>query len=78
MLTTKQIQKILREWKAECDITHIILFRYNIHGELIICTDRPGHMIGLHGKLYSKYIERFKGLDNNFKTILFTETHGIA
>ena len=78
MLTTKQIQKILREWKADCNVTHIVLFRYRTHGELTVYTDRPGYMIGLHGKLVYKYTERFKSLDNNFDKILFIETHGIA
>ena len=78
MLTTKQIQKILREWKAECGVTHTVLFRYSTCGELTVYTDRPGYMIGLHSKLVYRYTERFKSLDNNFDRILFIETHGIA
>lgn len=78
MLTTKQIQKIIREWKAECGVTHTVLFKYNMYGELIIYTDKPGYMIGLHGELVYKYSERFKSLDTNFDKILFGETHGIA
>lgn len=78
MLTTRKIQNIIRQWKAECGVTHTVLFRYGMHGELTIYTDRPGILIGLHGKTVEKYNNLLKSLDNSFDKILFIETHGIA
>lgn len=79
MLTNKQIQKIIRQWKAECKVTHTVLFRYwNRDGELIIFTDMPGYMIGCHGETVEKYTNIFKGIDESFRKISFIETKGIA
>ena len=77
MLYDKKVQKIIRQWKQECGITHTILFRYN-HNVLKICTDRPGIMIGFHGNTVDKYTEIFKSYDKNFEKIEFIETDGIA
>ena len=77
MLYNKKIQEIIRQWKQECGITHMILFRYSSH-VLKICTDRPGIMIGLHGITVYKYTDIFKSYDKNFEKIEFIETSGIA
>ena len=77
MLYDKKIQKIIRQWKQECGITHTILFRYN-GNVLKICTDKPGIMIGLHGITVDKYTEIFKSYDKYFEKIEFIETRGIA
>ena len=77
MLCDKKIQKIVRQWKQECGITHTVLFRYN--GQVLkICTDRPGIMIGFHGYTVYKYTEIFKSYDRDFEKIEFIETNGIA
>ena len=79
MLTNRQIRKIINEWKKECGGTHTILFRYRwLEGELIICTDKPGYMIGLRGEKAFKYERIFKSLDKEFKNVHFIETDGIA
>ena len=78
MLTKRSIKEIIREWKSECGVTHTVLFRYRTDGELIICTDRPGYMIGRAGEKVFKYEEIFKSMDKNFKKVTFVETNGIA
>lgn len=82
MLTNRKIQEIFREWKAECGITHTILFRYKFYSGvgyiLTICTDKPGIMIGVHGETVDKYKAIFKSYDGSFVRIEFIETDGIA
>lgn len=78
MLARYTIQKILREWKAECGITNIILFRYTVDGELIIYSDKVGIMIGYMGERVARYTDKFKKIDKDFKKISFWETNGIA
>lgn len=82
MLTNRKIQEILREWKAECGITHTVLYRYKFYSVvgyiLIICTDKPGIMIGVHGEMVDKYRTIFKSYDRSFEGIRFIETDGIA
>ena len=77
MLYNKKIQEIIRQWKQECGITHMILFRYS-HNVLKICTDKPGVMLGFRGSTVDKYTEIFKSYDKNFEKIEFIETSGIA
>lgn len=77
MLTNRQIRKIIKQWKAECGVTHTILFRFSA-GELVIYTDKPGYMIGLRGEKAFKYERIFKSLDKEFKNVHFIETDGIA
>ena len=78
MLTDRQIQKIIKQWKTECGVTHTVLFRYSSRGELIICTDKPGYLIGLRGEKAFKYEKIFRSFDEEFKNIRFIETNGIA
>ena len=77
MLYSKKIQEIIRQWKQECGITHMILFRYS-HNVLKICTDKPGVMVGFRGSTVDKYTEIFKSYDKNFEKIEFIETSGIV
>lgn len=77
MLYNKKIQEIIRQWKQECGITHMILFRYS-HNVLKICTDKPGIMLGFHGSTVDKYTDIFKSYDKNFEKIEFIETSGIV
>ena len=76
MLRSK-LYEIMKAYKEEAHVKHTILFRYT-NNKLIICTDRPGYMIGVRGTLCSKYEEICKNIDKNFKGIEFIETEGIV
>ena len=73
---TKYISDIIKEWKDEAGVKGIVLVgaHYYKSGKLIICTDRPGLMIGLHGELVDKYTEKLNKVDKYIKGIEFVET----
>jgi hypothetical protein len=77
MMSRRDVSDIVRQWKNECHITHMILFSYR-SGVLTICTDKPGIMIGYMGETVGKYNEILKSKDKNFKTVNFIETDGIV
>lgn len=76
MLRSK-LYEIMKAYKEEAHVKHTILFRYTNH-KLIICTDRPGSMIGCRGELCYKYEHICKHIDPQFKGIEFVETEGIV
>ena len=77
MLSRREISEVMRQWKNECQITHMILFRYS-RNVLTVCTDKPGIMIGYRGDTVYKYTEIFKSKDKHFERIDFIETDGIV
>lgn len=77
MINRKDLSDIMRQWKNECHITHMILYRYSNH-ELTVCTDKPGIMIGFMGETVGKYNEILKSKDSKFRVVNFIETDGIV
>jgi len=71
------VEKLLREWRVEAKNNHLCLYK----GEgdtLIIYTDRPGYMIGMHGNLVDKYRKKISEASfGTIKNISFIETYGI-
>lgn len=55
------VEEILRAWKAESGVTHLMLYRLK-NNILTVYTDRPGALIGFRGSLISKYEEQLKTL----------------
>ena len=50
------IQDIIKQWKDEVGITDTILYKYNYSiNKLVICTTRPGILIGYNGATIKKY-----------------------
>ena len=51
---------IIKEWRIEAKVETPVLYKYKRYdgGILIICTSRPGYMIGYHGQLIEKYKEK--------------------
>ena len=79
MISRRDVANIMSEWKKECGITHIILFRYDYYSHILtICTDRPGCLIGRMGSTVGKYTDRFRSLDSRFDKVSIIETDGIA
>lgn len=82
------IKSIIKEWKDEANVKGTVL--YMLHSkkneyddsdmELVICTNRPGHMIGMHGQLVDKYREKInKAFIARHKVMInFVETDGIV
>jgi ribosomal protein S3 len=48
------VDEILRDWKEEAKITHLMLYRLR-NGVLTIYTDRPGPLIGKMGERIDRY-----------------------
>lgn len=60
-MRSMHIDKILREWKTEAKVSHLMLYRLR-NGVLTIYTDRPGPLIGCCGRTIYKYGEKLKAL----------------
>ena len=76
MLRSK-LYEIMKAYKEEAHVKHTILFRYT-NRKLIVCTDRPGYMIGMRGSLVEKYNQICRDIDPRFESIEFVETEGIV
>lgn len=76
MLRSK-LYEIMKAYKEEAHVKHTILFRYR-RNQLLICTDKPGCMIGMRGHLVEKYERICRDIDKNFEGIEFVETEGIV
>lgn len=71
------VDEILREWKAESGVTHLMLYRLK-NGVLTIYTDRPGPLIGFMGERVHRFTEKLKTLPFPKVTeVRFEETDGI-
>lgn len=72
----KDISNIIKEWKDEAGVKGIILVGAypEIRETIKICTDKPGLMIGYHGKLIEQYREKLKQICPSIKEIEFVET----
>ena len=71
------LEPILREWKADAGVTHLMLYKLR-DGVLTIYTDRPGPLIGCRGERIYRFEEKIKNLPfNRIKEVRLEETHGI-
>ena len=68
-----KIIRIMKEWKKEAGVKEPVLLKYR-SGKLEIHTNRPGFMIGLHGRIVNKYTEILKNNVFGFKELEFVET----
>ena len=73
---TKEISKLIKQWKDEAGVDGIVLvgMHYYKDGKLKICTNRPGLMIGYKGELVYKYTELLNKADKYIKGVEFVET----
>ena len=60
-MRSSYVDSVLREWKAESEVTHLMLYKIT-NGVLTIYTDRPGPLIGFHGERVARYSEKLKML----------------
>lgn len=51
------IEDVLREWKADAGITHLMLYRVK-NGVLIVYTDKPGPLIGCRGERIARFTDK--------------------
>jgi ribosomal protein S3 len=72
------VDDILRDWKAEAKLTHLMLYKIR-SGVITIYTDRPGILIGFQGERIYRFTEKLKSVP--FPKIIevkIEETDGIA
>ena len=71
------VDEILREWKTEAGITHIMLYKVR-NGIITIYTDRPGPLIGRMGERIYRFTEKLKTVPfPKITEIKLEETDGI-
>ena len=71
------IDAILREWKTEAKITHLMLYKER-NRVLTIYTDRPGPLIGAYGERIFRYTEKLKAIPYpKITEVRLEETDGI-
>jgi ribosomal protein S3 len=71
------IRDILKEWKEDARITHLMLYKLR-DSVLTIYTDRPGPLIGCRGERIDRFKEKLLTLPiYHIKEVRLEETHGI-
>ena len=71
------VDDILKEWKAEAKITHLMLYKVR-NGVITIYTDRPGPLIGCRGERIYRYEEKLKAVPYpKITEVKLEETDGI-
>lgn len=71
------IDEILREWKAESGVTHLMLYKVR-NGVITIYTDRPGPLIGCRGERIYRYEEKLLAVPYpKITKVALEETDGI-
>jgi ribosomal protein S3 len=71
------VDEILRDWKAESKVTHLMLYRIK-NGVLTVYTDRPGSLIGRLGERITRFTDKLKAVPfPNIKEVKLEETDGI-
>jgi ribosomal protein S3 len=71
------VDEILRDWKAESKVTHLMLYRIK-NGVLTVYTDRPGSLIGRLGERIARFTDKLKAVPfPNIKEVKLEETDGI-
>ena len=71
-----RLTELIKQWKDEAGVKGIIQINAypTSKNTLIICTDRPGIMIGRGGCLIDKYREKIQKEYPDIKKIEFVET----
>ena len=78
-MTNRIIANVIREWKDDAKISHIILFDYKYSNHTLkIFTDMPGSMIGLRGERFDRFHQKLKHSISNDLKIEIVETSGVA
>ena len=78
-MTNRIIANVIREWKDDAKISHIILFDYKYRDHTLrIFTDKPGPMIGLRGERFDRFHSRLKHCISDDLKIELVETSGVA
>ena len=76
-MTSRYVDEILREWKTESRVTHLMLYKLR-NGILTIYSDRIGPLIGCRGERISRYEEKLKVVPYpKITKIQLEETDGI-
>ena len=71
------VDDVLREWKAEAKITHLMLYKVR-NGVITIYTDRPGPLVGCRGERIYRYEEKLKAVPYpKITEVKLEETDGI-
>jgi ribosomal protein S3 len=77
MRATLWVEEVLREWKAESKVTHLMLYRLK-NNVITIYTDYPGPLIGRVGERIARYTEKLKAVPYpKITEIRLEETDGI-
>jgi ribosomal protein S3 len=72
------IDEVLREWKKESGLTHLMLYKVK-NGVITIYTDRPGVLIGFMGERINRFTEKLKSVPfPGITEVKIEETDGIA
>ena len=72
-----RVRDVLKEWKAEAKVTHLMLYKLQ-DGVLTIYTDRPGPLIGRMGERVDRFKAKLLALPiYHIKEVKFEETDGI-
>ena len=72
------IRDILRAWKEDAGITH--LMQYSLRNKVLtIYTDKPGPLVGCRGERVDRFKQRLlKETFNQVKEVRLEETRGIV
>lgn len=71
------VDETLREWKAEAQVTHLMLYKVR-NGIITIYTDRPGPLIGMKGERIYRFTEKLKAVPYpKITEVHLEETDGI-
>lgn len=72
------IRDILRAWKEDAKITH--LMQYSLRNKVLtIYTDKPGPLVGCRGERVDRFKQRLlKETFNQVKEVRLEETRGIV
>ena len=76
-MVSMYVEDILREWKTESRVTHLMLYKLR-DGVLTIYTDRPGPLIGVGGERINRFQEKLKAVPyGRVSEVRLQETDGI-
>lgn len=77
MRATTWVEDVLREWKADSKVTHLMLYKLQ-NGVITIYTDCPGPLIGRAGERIARFTEELKTVPYpKITEVRLEETDGI-
>ena len=78
-MTNRIISSVIKEWKDDAHVTHIVLFDYKYSNKTLkIFTDSPGPLIGLRGERFDRFHNKLKHCLSDDLKIELVETSGVA